>query len=621
MAKINVDSKAAFQAGLEKRLKEYADDGEALRKFTRFYFSQIPLSELQHKDWEEVLGSLRSSWAFFREFDGSTPILRVFNPNEKEHGYKLRKTVVELCAQNIPFLVDSIRIELNNQHFVLTDVHHCLLGVVRDGDKFLITEDEHVNETLIHFEVDGVRDTKKLEDEIHEIVRLVVQVVDDFAPMRKRLLLWSDEIGIKSQNENSEPLNEDYELLRWLYNNNYTFLGCEEFVKGPTAKSFRRAPESALGLSRPDMSGDDLPFRPRDTPVAIGKAPIKSRVHRPAYFDTITITQETEDGGIRACRFIGLFTARVYNQSPTEIPVVRKKIDEVFNRSGLSASSHKGREIERIIEVLPREELFLSDSETLSDTVMKIYALQERRIVRVLVHQDVDKNFVSFMVYMPKDAYTTEIRRQVQDLLCSYFDCRDVTFSTYFSESALTRTYFVIRINPKSCHEVDTTEIESKISELIRSWEDDLRDALVREKGEHRGHELFEIFRGVFGPGYEDEFSAEAAVRDIDLILDEMSDENPLGLDFHTVEVGEKISAHFKIINRKTALPLSDVVPILENLGVRVVEEHPYDIHPRDKVFWIHDFLLELMRKPGGDLGELRAKFEEAFRRVWFRAT
>ncbi|MEX2488662.1 MAG: NAD-glutamate dehydrogenase [Pseudomonadales bacterium] len=617
MTKININNKAAFQTELEKRLAEYIGEDEQIRKFTRLYFSQIPLSELQHKDWDFVLASLKSSWSFFSRFDGTDPIVRVFNPSVKEHGYELKGTVVEIAATNIPFLIDSIRIEFNTAGLVLTDVHQCLLSVARDGKRMVITEDGHVNETLIHFEVEGVRDLKHLEDNIKEVIGLVQQVVNDFAPMRKRLLFSSDEVGVESETEGSDELIEDYEFLRWLYANNFTFVGYEEFVKSKNAKTFKRVPEACLGLAKPGMTADSLPFNPGKQVITVAKAPVKSPVHRPAYFDTITIVRSSSDNGIRACRFIGLFTASVYNQPPTEIPIVRKKIDEIYYRSGLAPSSHKGREIGRIVEMLPREELFLSSSEQLSGTVMKIYALQERRIVRVLCNRHSDDNFVTFMVYMPKDTYDTEIRRTIQELLCSYFDYLDVSFTTFFSESALTRTYFVLRINPDSSTEVDVNEVERRVTELTRSWEDDLHEVLLDKAGETRGRELFERFGHVFGPGYTDEFSPEMAARDIDLML-ELSDDNPLVVDFHSLEMGERVSAHFKVINCDRALPLSDIIPILENLGVRVIEEHPYEIELGDQDIWIHDFLLELVRSPGGDLAEVRDKFEEAFLDIWF---
>ncbi len=194
MARISVDSKSAFQNGLERRIAKH-DRSEAVRQFAKQYFSQVPLAEVLTKDWDYAEGTLLSSWDFFKSFGGKQPRCRVFNPSKKTHGYEHGRSVLEVACGHLPFLLESIRIELANQDINLTDVQQCLLNVVRGKGKIVINPEDQPNETLIHLEVDRVSEPKALEKDIREVIRLVGRVIEDFAPMRKQLLLWSDELG------------------------------------------------------------------------------------------------------------------------------------------------------------------------------------------------------------------------------------------------------------------------------------------------------------------------------------------------------------------------------------------------------------------------------------------
>ena len=221
MANIKFDSKDTFQKALERRLKRH-DDSDAARKFAYQYFSQIPFADVLRKSWDDLEGGLLSSWNFFKSYDGGRAKVRVFDPVRATHGFDSKQTIVEVAARNVPFLLDSIRIGLGNQETVLTDVRQCLLNVIRQGASRIVTSDgDKANEMLLHLEVDRVINHKPLVREIQEIIRLVQRVVDDFVPMRRQLLLWSDELSGLDQ---APALEETGEALKWLYANNFTFL-------------------------------------------------------------------------------------------------------------------------------------------------------------------------------------------------------------------------------------------------------------------------------------------------------------------------------------------------------------------------------------------------------------
>ncbi|HKI74152.1 MAG TPA: NAD-glutamate dehydrogenase domain-containing protein, partial [Pseudomonadales bacterium] len=614
MPNIRVDNKAAFQAGIEQRLNK-REKNDSLKKFSRLYFSEVPIAEITRKDWAYAESILLSSWGFYSAFDGKKPLVRVFNPTEEKDGYEHKQTVIEVAAINIPFLLQSLRIELNTQHIVLSDVQQCLMNVVRDGAKVVITDEDDPNETLIHLEVNRITQTARLERDIREVIRYVQRAVDDFAPMRKQLLLLADEIGIASQHAHGAELQEDYEFLRWLYANNYTFIASEEFVRGESGE-YEMVPGSALGLARKGFHCYGRPLELVEDVITVSKAPIRSRVHRPVYLDTITVKYKSQDDKERLARFTGLFTLTVYNQNPVEIPIVRKKVESIFHNTGLEPSSHKGRELARIIETLPREELFLSTFQELEDTVDSIFSLQERRIVRVLARRDHNQHFVNCLVFVPKDVYDTAIRLKIQDLLVQKFGAEEVDFTTLFSESALIRVHFVLRIKSGAPTDVDLGEVEREVSQLTRTWEEDLRGVIIRERGEVEGEALFKRFRNVFPPGYKDDYWPATAYADIEYLV-ALSEAEPLKVNLYEWVMFGEHTTRFKMYHLGHTLPLSDVIPILENLGAKTIEEHPYALEFEGQRIWVHDFVLRLTVEAEGGLEKLRENFQEAFLQIW----
>ncbi|MFT5210584.1 MAG: glutamate dehydrogenase [Flavobacterium sp.] len=596
MTRIKVDDKAAFQTGISRRLN--TKSGGSIKDFAKYFFADLSISDINQREWEDVLASLRSSWKFYKGFRGAKSQIRIV-PSE---GNLL---VIEIASVNLPFLLDSIRLELKRLNLILDDVQQCLMGVVRSSRKVMISDAVEINESLIRLEIESSGAPANLGDCIAEVIEIVRQVVEDFAPMRKQLLLWSDDSTFKVNQ------GETYELLRWFYANNFTFLGYEEHKRDKNGK-LRLLPRSRMGLSRSGMSADGMSLTVPEGVLNIEKLPIKSRVHRPAYLDSITICERKGKKIMRICRFVGLFTSTVYNYNPIKIPLVRQKIANIFSESDVIPSSHKGREISRIIEVLPREELFFADSDDLQQLVTKIFAMQERRLVRVLLRQD--NYFANCIIYVPKDTYDTELRIQIQDELASTFDASELEFATYFSESALIRIHFTLRISgPKK---IDLNLLEQKILQLTRSWSDDLQQILFAQHESIEAERLFQIYRNVFSPGYRADFSIGSAYGDLHYI-EQLSEDYPLALKFYEVEEGGKQSIRFKLYHWGGALPLSDVIPILENLGAKTIEEHPYELSRQGEEVWIHDFLLELIVTPGGGFGALQAIFEEAFSEIW----
>ncbi len=592
MAKIKVGSTASFQAGLTRRIKAKGDD--PIRHFARHLFADLSLTDLNQRRWEDVTATVKSCWKFYSEFDGSKSQIRIL-PGTGAY------LVIEIASTNLPFLLESLRMELSQLNLVLADVQQCRMGVIRHEKKMVLTDEIEANESLIRLEIKSAGAPADLESRLLRIIGFVQRVVTDYTALRQQMLLWSNDAELNTASV------EIGNLLKWFHDNNFTFLGYEEFR--PDRKELKIVRKSRLGLARPGKSADGIPVSVPEGTIKIEKMPVRSKVHRPVYVDSVTICERSDGDIVRLGRFLGLFTSSVYTENPNEIPVVRQKIADIFASFDFVPSSHKGRELARILEILPREELFFATDEDLSQLASHILALQERRIVRVLVRQD--SYFANCIVYVPKDTYNTSIRVQIQKILVSTFSATDVEFSTYFSESALTRTHFVLRLEKPV--EVDLALLEQQVTELTRSWADFFQESICEVHDEDEAARLFETYRDLYPPGYRDDFSVDCAVEDLGFI-DQLSIDNPLNMNFYDTEEGE---TRFKLFHLGSALPLSDVIPILENLGAKTIEEHPYDLCLEGAEVWIHDFLLEMISLSEDGIGSLRTIFEEAFRQIW----
>ena len=259
--------------------------------------------------------------------------------------------------------------------------------------------------------------------------------------------------------------------------------------------------------------------------LSFSKSRGRSRVHRLTYPDYVEVKVFDEDGEVVGQhRFIGLYTSTVYTMNPRLIPILRRKVEQVMELSDLEWAAHESREMVRVLEVFPRDELFQSSVRELYDTVTAVNQIQERRQTRLFVRKDPHRKFVNCMVYIPRDRYTTEQREKIEAILTAAFHAEESEFTTHFSESILVRCHFVLRVNPSVPLEFDAAELEGQIVQATLAWEDRLRLRLY-----HCGQ----------------------------------------------------------------SLPLSDVLPILENLGLRVVTERPYGVRAHDGiVYWVQEFSL-----------------------------
>ncbi|NVK37855.1 MAG: NAD-glutamate dehydrogenase [Gammaproteobacteria bacterium] len=615
------------------------NQASVIEQFIKTYYAATPDQELESRKLDDLYGATVACWNFMQRRPHASKI-RVFNPDFEEHGWQSTHTIVEVLHKDVPFLVDSIRMELNRREMSIHFINHAVMHVERNGKgdldlKSPLDHTENPREAIVYVEVDRHSDEAELNDltkSLGEILEETCLVVDDFDTIKARC---DEAIGwIKNSNGpfSKKDINESVAFMEWLLDDHFTFLACEDIASERKAdKTYAlRDKNSVCGLFKKEVHGPDKVIIDDLSPgmqalimapqlISITKSGRRSRIHRPAYPDYITIKQVDENGQVTSGRrFLGMFTSNVYTESSFNIPIVRNKTNQVLQRSGLNEGSHHSRELQHILEVYPRDELFHTDVDQLARSAIGILNIQERRRTHMFIRHDQLNKFLSCLVYVPRDLYNTELRHKVQNILVEAFDPADIEFTTYFSESILARTLFALKLKPGAVLDYDEKRIEKDIQAVARSWQDDLMSALIEGVGEEKGNSYFQLYRRAFGASYREEFLPRTAVVDIQHVMS-IKEENDIAMSLYRNVADTGNHFKFKLFNPEKLLPLSDVIPILENLGLRVIGEHPYGIFRSDgKEYWIHDFSMIYTFSDNIDLHESKEKFQDAFRAIWF---
>jgi glutamate dehydrogenase len=609
-----------------------------LDAMARAFFRSFPSADLRNFEVDDLYGFIYGAFRSLQAWDAAVAKVSIFNPDLERHGWESNHTVVIILCRDMPFLLDSSRGELNRRNANIHSLHGQNFGVERDEEGAvtgILSERESNVVSLIYFEIDRCTDAQEIESmrsALIEIFAEVASVVDDFHSMREKLaevtaLVQADALVEKAQRE------EHAAFLEWIDNNHMTLLGyeCLGVQHSGDRRQVVEIQETRLGLlkergtsGRMDLARD-LEAAERkginllERQLTFSKSRIRSRVHRFAYPDYIEINQFDDDGQvILQHRFMGLYTFPVYTESPTSIPIVRLKLQEVMKRSGLDMSNHEGRELVRVLEMFPRDELFQGGVDDLFRMSTAVNQLQERRKIRLFARPDVHGKFFSCMVYMPRDRYTTEKRILIQNLLCEALGAIESEFTTFFTESVLVRIHFVLLLDPSRRVDYDLAELEQAIVDTTQDWVDRFRERLIEEHGEEHGAEYADRFGAGFPVGYRDAFDPRVAVMDMGRILSVAAGRR-LEMSFYRMVDEDEERLRFRLFRKNDPLPLSDVLPILENLGLRVLAENPYGVREKDgDTYWIQDFSLNYALKGGVDVDAVRAEFTDAFERIWF---
>ncbi|MFC9496801.1 MULTISPECIES: NAD-glutamate dehydrogenase [unclassified Streptomyces] len=635
---------------------EGAPDQESVLAFLQRYYLHTAPEDLADRDPVDAFGAAVSHYRLAEVRPQGTANVKVHTPTVEENGWTCSHSVVEVVTDDMPFLVDSVTNELSRQgrgiHVVIhpqVTVRRDLTGELQEVLPAGSASDSHdtLTESWIHVEIDRETDRADLKQITSDLLRVLSDVreaVEDWEKMRDSALRIADDLPSEPTADDlrAQDVEEARELLRWLSADHFTFLGYREYELRED-DSLSAVPGTGLGILRSDPqhgSDDHHPVSPsfsrlpadarakaREHKILVlTKANSRATVHRPSYLDYVGVKKFDAEGNvIGERRFLGLFSSAAYTESVRRVPVVRRKVQEVLRGAGFSPNSHDGRDLLQILETYPRDELFQTPADELRAIVTSVLYLQERRRLRLYLRQDEYGRYYSALVYLPRDRYTTGVRLRIIDILKEELNGTSVDFTAWNTESILSRLHFVIRVEPgtelPALTEADTERIEARLVDAARSWADGFGEALNAECGEERAAELARRYSGAFPEGYKADHSPRAAVADLVHLEALKRGEKDFALSLYEPVGAAPGERRFKIYRTGAPVSLSSVLPVLNQLGVEVIDERPYELRCSDRTTaWIYDFGLRMPKSNGngdylGDDG--RERFQEAFTATW----
>jgi glutamate dehydrogenase len=582
------------------------EDADFYRALVRGVFGKANPAFLEALDQESLAAILAGALKLLESKDPEEIRVRATNPRYDADGWESTRTALEVTLADRPFIVDSVCHELKRAGLDLQFLIHPILPLQRDEKGRLIRELEAGkgrSEVYELYLIERVPDDelKALEERVRKVLDDVKIATDDYRAMRDRVDSLCAELSALADAHPSDPIaaqiRECEAFLQWLEGHNFVFLGYRDYDIVPTEKgpALKVVPETALGVLR-DLSSSayrepvllaDLPenLRSRVTtgpPIIVTKASQESTVHRPVRMDYIGLKKFDKDlKVVGERRFFGLFTSGALNTPVKDIPILRERLNKVLELDGASDGSHDYKQIVTIFNSMPREELFWSEASQLHRDLRTIMAMQQEHDVRMTLRPDPLHRGALVMVIMPRDRFNTEVRHKVQGLLEEVFQTSHMDYQLSMGEDEEQVRFHFFLTTEVDFSSIDIPELESRVIDLTRTWNDRLTERLVATHGDALGHRLGEQFYRAFPDGYMATTSFGMTVHDI-ANLTERIDQGEVfrvGIFNPTNESYAEPATSVRIYHDRESLVLSDVLPILENLGLRVLLQSSHKIH------------------------------------------
>jgi len=617
----------------------FAGDGAVDPAF-RHYLDQLARYATGEDDeWTDPRGLLkhaRAAWSASGVRAPGEDLIRL--RIEEGADWRAARLVLDIIAEDKPFLVDSVSAALADKGWTVSFFLNAVVDAARDekGRRLAVHGAETVRESMIHAEMDPpveAGEIAELEADIRRTLADVAVAVADWESMRARLASCIAQLErARPHGVEREDQREAIEFLKWLWDNRFAFLGVRRYryVVHGEERAFTHDVEADLGILRDqerrvlrhtyDESGHLSPavkeFMDSGELILIAKANARSAVHRRAYMDYVGVKTFTPDGRVTGEeRFVGLFTADSYNRPASDIPLLRSKMRRVIEQAGFVPGGHNEKAIANILETFPRDEMFQIDPDDLGDTAVGILRLNKRPRTKLFYRRDRFDRFVSALVYVPRDRFNSRVREEIGEILRAAFKGRLSAFYPYFGDAALARVHFIIGLEPGAPQGPGLAALEEKIRAVVRTWNDDLVEALRRAYEGAPPKGFFNRYENAFPTSYRERNAAAEALADISKIEGLGSTREDDLRAFRLKGDAEHV-LRIKLYKLGTPAPLSALIPTIENMGLRVMQEAGHEITIAGRKVWIHDFLTEERRGRAIDIAGVRTIFEEAFAAV-----
>ncbi|MGA2928805.1 MAG: NAD-glutamate dehydrogenase domain-containing protein, partial [Solirubrobacteraceae bacterium] len=621
------------------------DAASGCEALLRQLYHRVPLDDLAGRSERDLCGAAIALWELARTRRPGATTVRAYNPAPDRHGWHSANTIVEVVTDYMPFLVDSVAMELAAGGYaielslvpvieVLRDQRGRLVELLGPGSGVAGVQAESV----MQFEVDREAQPERLDalaDGIQRVLADVSAAVQDWPLMRERMQAIADDFRAAPAPLDQLQARELTAFLEWVADGNFIFLGHGEYdlLREEGEDLLRAVPGSLLGVFRHRSAGTSRSFArlPAEVramarapePLILTKANSRSTVHRPLYLDYIGVKRFSGEQVVGERRFLGLYTSDAADASPREIPLLADKVARVTRRAAFAAESHNAKALARTLDSYPLDELFQSSDDELFAVAMGIVALGERDRVGVFVRRDPYRRFVSCLVFVPRDRFNADNRERMDRILRDAFAATDIDWAVRLTASKLVRIHYIVRCEivpfdrDAAQFSRDVADLERLIADATRPWTEQLAGALRNAHGDERGNQLLRDYRAAFPIGYRADWQAGAAVQDIER-AEALASGDRVVMTVRAARETEHGSLRCKLLSPGERIALSDVLPILENMGLRVADERPYELTPagRDPI-WVYD--IGVACELDADLRDQarRTALQDAFTGVW----
>ncbi|MGZ5405081.1 MAG: NAD-glutamate dehydrogenase, partial [Nocardioides sp.] len=632
------DEKSALLGEAAEHSATSPDDGAPdPGPLVRSYYRNVAAEDICERTAADLYGALASHLELARNRPQGTARVRVLTPGSDAGWSAAGHSLVQVVTDDMPFLVDSLTMELARQDRDVRLVIHPQMDVVRDitgelksvsgvRDGSVAAPEGAVRESWMQVEVSRVTqqtEATALEEALQRVLGDVRHAVDDWPRMQSQAMEIIDELSSETLPLPGWEVSQGQDLLRWLAGDHFTVLGYREYRLESDGDDdvLRAMPGTGLGILRfdQDMSSSFGKLPPavralarQKTLLVLAKANSRATVHRPVYLDYVGIKTFDQSGEVTGeRRFLGLFSSAAYTESVLRIPLVREKAREVLKRAGFDPRSHAGKALMDTLENFPRDELFHMPTDELATTAVAVMHARERRQVKVFIRQDTYGRYVTALVYLPRDRYNTNVRERFARILKEQLGGETVEFSVRLGESATANVHFVVHPpQGEEIRQVAPLELERMLVEASRSWRDDFVSAAMAEYGEDRGAALAREYAESFPEAYKEDFPASIGAADLGL-LDRLGEN---GIDIRLYRKDDGPEGRLKVFRTGSALSLSEILPMLSSMGVDVIDERPYELVGLDRPTFIYEFGLRYDKRGGPKAPD---RFQDALRAVW----
>jgi glutamate dehydrogenase len=670
----------------DERIEQSAQHAPDIADLIRLYYRHLPPEEIIDDDPVDLVGAVRSHRALAGHRVPGRPAIRIFNPTPERDGWRTVGTVVQLVTDDMPYLVESVTADLARRGLQVHRVVHPIVVVSRDVAGGLRSvqpcadPDDLPPDTLVEswmsIEVDRITDAKRgraTENGLLSVLNAVREVVEDTDRMASTARALASELEAHPPPLDPTQVSDGAALLRWLADGHFTFLGYRSYVLVHDGEqgdhhALRAVLASGLGVLRQDSLAtrrltagpDAMAHALAPNLLVLTEASEPSAVHQSVYPYYVGVKTFRRDGNVTGeHRFLGVFNTNALHEDVLDIPVVSRKVRDVIHRAGFPLESYTGQRMLEVVQNWPRTELFSTSTDSLYHITTGVIALADRRRLRLFLRRDPYGRFYSCLVFLPRDRYTTTSRLAMQRVLLEELAGTGMEFSTRVGETPLAQVHFTVHADPSRWVDPDVPHIQRRLDEATRTWDDHMVDAVLAEQrakaatggpatgtvtiGAESATEQGHRFAGMFPEGYKEDFDAAQALADLRR-MQALRHEGDLDTYFYRPAGTEPWERRFKLYWCGPGVSLSRVLPVLQQMGVEVVDERPYELRPAEDLlagssidtedllagpsiddvkWWIYDFGLRVepavvANRSVEEIDALRVHFQEAFTAVWY---